>query len=205
MKLRNLRERLRLQRLIEEVASDLFRLKARGLFLHVEQIETRGRIPTIIRAWAKLHFLPKGSPFCCMEPTCHLFVDPTLPHPIADEIRRRLRLRQSVEFRFADVHPIVHDGVQLDSFNGATPVPADINQQDQLGRTALWRAAARGYEHQVESLIESGADPNIPGPNGRTPLDHARKNDEAGGGYLTHLLEQDTSRLKRGSRTRHID
>jgi ankyrin repeat protein len=140
-----------------------------------------------------------------MGPTCHLFVDPTLPHPIADEIRRRLRLRQSVEFQFADVHPIVHEGVQLDRFNAVTAVPADINQQDQLGRTALWRAAARGYEHQVESLIEAGADPNVSGPHGNMPLDHARKQDEAGGGYITYLLEQATSRLKQTPPTRQGD
>jgi hypothetical protein len=181
MKLRASHELDRLRRLVEEIANDLHRLSERGLMLAVKRIEVRGRLPERIRAWARLHYLPKGSPFCCMEPGCHLFVDPSLPHPVGEELRRRLRLRQSVEFDFANIEPVLHTGVQFDPvFRNCTIVPDEINERDQLGRTALWRAVRRGYTDQVESLLAAGADPAIPGPNGRTLLDLARASELKG-------------------------
>ncbi len=137
MHLRTPRERERLKRLIEEIANRIFHLQRRGLLLCVEQIETRGRVPSEIRAWANLHYAPEGSPFGCTEPSCQLFVDPYLPHPVGEELRRRLRLRQAVEFEFVSVGRVVHPGVTDDNWRDATAVPADINEKDLLGRTAL--------------------------------------------------------------------
>jgi len=131
-----------------------------GLLLHVEQIEIRGRVPTQIRAWANLHFLREGSPFSVTEADLQLFVAPDVPHPIGEELRRRLR--QVVDFEFASLRPVVHPGVTTDRWGYATSVPADINERDQLGRTALWRAAFRGYAEQVLELLEAGADAGIP-------------------------------------------
>jgi hypothetical protein len=189
MKLRNSREQQRLRRLIEEVADEVFHLERQGLLLCVERIETRGRVPTAIRAWASLHFLPEGSPFWTTEASNQLFVDPGRPHPIGEELRRRLRLRQAVEFEFAKLHGVIHPGVVADNWAYATSVPADINAKDELGRTALWRAAIRGYADQVESLLAAGADVSLPGPNGQTLLERVRQG-HGDGDYIVYLLEQ---------------
>jgi hypothetical protein len=189
MKLRNAREQERLKRLIEELANRIFHLKKRGLLLHVEQIEMRGRVPTEIRAWANLHFLRVGSPFSVTEADLQLFVAPDVPHPIGEELRRRLRLRQVVDFEFASLRPVVHPGVTTDRWAYATSVPADINERDQLGRTALWRAAFRGYADQVVELLEAGADAGIPGPDGKTLLEHVRLGN-LHGTYTAYLVER---------------
>jgi hypothetical protein len=189
MKLRTPREQQRLRRLIEEIANQVFRLQQRGLLLCVEQVEASGRLPSEIRAWANLHFLPEGSPFSCTEASIHLFVPPDVPHPIGEELRRRLRLRQAVEFEFVSVHGVVHPGVTADNWACATSVRADINEKDQLGRTALWRAAFRGYADQVMELLETGADASLPGPDGRTLLEHARQG-KFRDTYIGYLLRQ---------------
>jgi hypothetical protein len=154
----------------------------------VEQIETCGRVPTAVRTWANLHFLPQGSPFCCLEVSCHLFVPPDVAHPIGEELRKRLRLRQTVEFEFASLHGVLHPGVTSDKWAHATPVPADFNEQDGLGRTALWRAAFRGYGDQVAALLETGADASLPGPKGKTLLEHVQLGDLPD--YIGYLLER---------------
>ena len=143
MKLRNRHERLRLQRLIEQVATDVYRLRERGLMLHIEQLEAPGRLPSTIRVWANLHFLPQGSPFCCTEPDCHLFylpwifghhVDPA--DSLEAHLRRRLGLRQEIRVAFGPVHRVIHPGVRVDRADEITEVPADVNEKDQMGRTA---------------------------------------------------------------------
>ncbi len=184
MKLASPEEQLRLQRLVERVLSEQLRLEERGYSLAVTRIETPGVPPTRVRAWADLHFLPKGSPFCCMEPSCHL---PPLDG-VGDELRRRLKLSQEVSFELADVEPVLHTDVVLDGI-GETPVPRNINEQDALGRTALWRAAIRDYEAQVEALLAAGADPLVRGPSGRTILDLNREG-RVRGDCIPLLLER---------------
>jgi hypothetical protein len=196
MKLRNVRERQRLQRLIEEISNKMFRLEARGLALYVEEIETRGRIPQRIQAWANLHFFQRGSPFCCMEPSCHLFVDPTLPHPLGDALRKRLKLQQTIDFGFVHVHPVLHDGLRIDPVLGLARVRHNIDERDELGRTALWRAVVRGDTRQIESLLEAGADPTVPGPGGQTLFDRAPTGD-VNDPYTMWLLEQAATTLRK--------
>jgi hypothetical protein len=171
MKLRAPHEQARLARLVERIVNKEHRLRERGLRLFVQQIEVCGRVPQRIRAWATLHFTLHGSPYCCGEPSCLLFVEPGTINPVEVELRKSLGLRQSVAFDFARVVPVIHRGVLFDGICGGTFVPADVNETDPRGRTALWRAVARGYDDQVEELLERGADPSIPGPDGRTVFD----------------------------------
>jgi ankyrin repeat protein len=84
---------------------------------------------------------------------------------------------------------VVHPGVTADNWAYATAVPADINEKDGLGRTALWRAAFRGYADQVIELLEAGADASLPGPDGRTLLEHARQG-ALHDTYIGYLLQQ---------------
>ncbi|KAL8821908.1 MAG: hypothetical protein Q9223_000138 [Gallowayella weberi] len=50
----------------------------------------------------------------------------------------------------------------------------DLNAVDSSGRTALVWAAARGDELALRTLINYGADVNLPDGQGNTPLHHAR-------------------------------
>src|SRR5690606_34038103 len=104
---------------------------ARGLRLDACRVETGSRLPSVIRLSANLTFLPLGSPFCCMEPSCHLphWCAEALFQP-AQTIQRRLRLTQPIELRIIDVEPILLPDVELDRFGGAayrTPVPHPID------------------------------------------------------------------------------
>jgi ankyrin repeat protein len=46
----------------------------------------------------------------------------------------------------------------------------NLKPQDHQGRTALWRAAKDERREAVAALLKLGADPNIKGPGGQTPL-----------------------------------
>jgi len=50
-----------------------------------------------------------------------------------------------------------------------------VNQRDQEGATPLFLAAAKGDARSAALFLAYGADPNIPGPQGLTPLAAARK------------------------------
>ena len=47
---------------------------------------------------------------------------------------------------------------------------ADINKEDNDGRTALWTAAAKGHTECLQELIAAGADINKEDNDGRTAL-----------------------------------
>lgn len=100
-----------LKRLIEEAVSEQCDLRARGLWLCVDDLEVVGHPPSQIRVWATLHFLPTGSPFCCGEPGCHLGLPERLP-AINDHLRRSMGMTQPVTVDFGeDVAVCYHEGV----------------------------------------------------------------------------------------------
>ncbi|HXS27923.1 MAG TPA: ankyrin repeat domain-containing protein, partial [Steroidobacteraceae bacterium] len=49
-----------------------------------------------------------------------------------------------------------------------------IDSRDTSGRTALFLAVLHRHEAVVRALLGSGANPNLGGPDGRTPLEVAR-------------------------------
>ena len=71
--------------------------------------------PVLIRAWATLHFLPAGSPFCCGEPGCHLGLEGDRLAEIEDQLGREMGLRQPVSLDLHDrVQVDYHDGILFD-------------------------------------------------------------------------------------------
>ena len=49
---------------------------------------------------------------------------------------------------------------------------ADINLQDEMGCTALMRAAYSGFEELINLLVNNGADTNIKDKDGRKAYDY---------------------------------
>ena len=90
-----------LKRLIEEAVSTRCRLADRGLWFCIDRVEANGRPPERLKAWATLHFLPAGSPFCCGEPECHLGLIERIDD-VNDHVRRAMNLRQPVIVDFGD-------------------------------------------------------------------------------------------------------
>jgi hypothetical protein len=168
------RSRHRLKRFIEEIVSDECRLLGRGLLFMVDELAVSGSPPQRIKVWGTLHFLPLGSPFCCCEPMCHLWLFGDRAERVNDAMRRRLGLRQEVSIEFVCIRPAPHNGVEFDGqFRSLQPIrnDEDIDQRDGLGRTALMRAAMRGYDDLVEELLAAGANPLVVDYSGRGILD----------------------------------
>ncbi|MGA2500111.1 MAG: ankyrin repeat domain-containing protein [Tepidisphaeraceae bacterium] len=180
------RSRHHLKHLVEEIVATECRLAERGLAFIIDEIEVIGAPPERLRVWATLHFLPLGSPFCCREPGCHLFLYVDRLERVNDALRRRLGLRQDVSIEFVDFGAVVCDGVEFD-MDGlcSAPDPQDIDQRDALGRTALMRAAMRGYDYVVEDLLAAGADPTAVDHEGRSILDRVGR----GNLWIISLLE----------------
>lgn len=63
----------------------------------------------------------------------------------------------------------------------------NVNVQDKLGRTPLYRAILQGHYDNVIYLLQHGADPNIPASNKETPLIMAIRN--FGGSCIPALLQ----------------
>jgi ankyrin repeat protein len=95
-------------------------------------------------------------------------------------------LRSRVDVEFIAIRAAEHEGVVFDNVLASmTPVASDdIDRRDALGRTALMRAAARGYDRQVEQLLEAGADPNVVDDRGRCILELAR------GAWIISMIEK---------------
>jgi hypothetical protein len=164
-----------LKKLLELTVTDLFQPSRRGLAFIVDELEVSGSPPQRLRAWATLHFLRLGSPFCCMEPSCHV---PLFAHhleSVSDELRRRMGLTQPVSVRFPDVAVVPHAEVEFDDINGFPPNfnRNEVDRRDALGRTALMRAARHGHDHVVEYLLGLGADPSVVDYRGRGVLEQA--------------------------------
>ena len=101
-----------LKRLVEEACAAELNLPRPGLWLCVDRVEVVGRPPERVRAWATLHFLPEGSPFCCGEPTCQLgHFGSEKRDAIGDRMRRAMGLRHELAFEFADIHAHYSPGV----------------------------------------------------------------------------------------------
>jgi hypothetical protein len=168
------RSKHELKRLIEPMVQSVWNLQTRGLSYLIDEMELVGRPLERIELWGTLHFLPLGSPFCCMEPSCHLVSVDEHMLPLQEALQRAMNLKQDPLVTFRGTQLMVVPGVEFDELGQRTPVAPNVNERDGLGRTALWRAVARGYTEQVEELLAAGADVSIPDINGKTVLDVAR-------------------------------
>lgn len=163
-----------LKQLLEGVIAEDFKLRMRGLAFFVDEIEVEGRPPERIRAWATLHFLQLGSPYCCSEPLCHLPLFGERLDRLDDAIRRQMGLQQKISVELVAIRPAPAADVRFDNlFTAHSPcsIPRDIDQKDGLGRTALMRAAVRGHDREVEELLKAGADPSATDNQGRSILE----------------------------------
>lgn len=163
------RSRHHLKGLVETVVADM-NVPARGLAFIVDELEAFGSPPERLKVWATLHFLRLGSPFCCCEPFCHLPLFGERLDRVNDALRRQMGLRQKVAVEFVAINGVVScAGVEFDSLSGYTPMASrgESDFRDGLGRTALMRAAIRGYDRQVEELLALGADPTVVDNRGR--------------------------------------
>jgi uncharacterized protein len=52
-------------------------------------------------------------------------------------------------------------------------VESEVDARDEMGRTALHRAAMAGDMMVIATLLDAGADPNLPDRQGKTPLHYA--------------------------------
>lgn len=103
-----------LKRLVERAVRDVCGLAGTGLSFHVRAVEIHGRPPTVIRAWAALHFDARGAPYCCGEPGCHLALHGGRAREVSDHVRRAMRLRQELQIDFGDrVGVEYHEGVRF--------------------------------------------------------------------------------------------
>jgi hypothetical protein len=158
------RSRHHLKHLLEAIIAEDFKLAARGLAFFVDEIEVFGSPPEQLKVWATLHFLPLGSPFCCCEPLCHVPFFGAHRDRVNDAVRRQMELQQDVLIKFVGIQVAPVRRVEFDDAFirwRTTTDPNEIDQRDALGRTALMRAAIRGYDRQVEELLKAGADPSI--------------------------------------------
>ena len=105
------RSELRLRQLLERAVQETLSPIRSGLLLSVDHVVVRGRPPERIEAWATLHFLESGSPYCCVEPRCHLPLPEAIP-AVAESVRCALRLRSTVEIEFVRIGSFSHRGAQ---------------------------------------------------------------------------------------------
>jgi ankyrin repeat protein len=168
-----------LKRLVETVVADEFNLQARGLSFFVDELDVFGNPPERLKVWATLHFLPLGSPFCCVEPCCHVPLYGERLDRLNDALRRSMSIRHPVSVEFTVNSNATRAGVEFDDvFSGRCPTTnlSNIDARDALGRTALMRAAIRGHAHLVEELLAGGADPSAVDNRGRGIVEQARTN-----------------------------
>jgi hypothetical protein len=100
-----------LKRLVEAAVADVCGLPRTGLWFCTDLVQARGRPPEHLTVWATLHFVPEGSPFCCGEPGCHLWLFGDRLRDVGDHLRRAMRLRQEVAVEFSNIGVNYHSGV----------------------------------------------------------------------------------------------
>lgn len=74
------------------------------------------------------------------------------------------------------------DAQEVSTFLSSEPVKAQINAQDDFGRTAIWYAAAMGKDDTYNTLLSAGADATIKstgGPLAGTSAQDLRDMDQA--------------------------
>ena len=99
---------------VEHAVTEVCGLASRGLSFRVQRVRLVGCPITRIEVWATLHFLPSGSPFCCGEPGCHLWLFEDRLVQVSEYVRRRLRLKQPVAVVFGDRIDVLYaDGVEF--------------------------------------------------------------------------------------------
>jgi hypothetical protein len=101
-----------LKHLVERAVADVCGLPRPGLWFCVDEVQACGRPPERLIVWANLHFLPAGSPFCCGEPGCHLFLFGERADQVGEHVRHAMHLRQRVTVDFGDrIEANYHEGV----------------------------------------------------------------------------------------------
>ena len=91
----------RIERAIETIVTEVCRLRDRGLWFGVNQVEVTGRPIECIRVWATLRFLAEGSPFCCGAAECELGLIERGAE-ISERIASGLRLANQVNMEFGN-------------------------------------------------------------------------------------------------------
>jgi hypothetical protein len=107
------RSKHELKRLVEQAVTDLCALSQRGMWLCVDELEVRGHPPKSVRLWATLHFMPSGSPFCCSEPGCHLWLLDDRLESLNNAVRRSLCLEHDVKVEFVHIRSHASDGTRF--------------------------------------------------------------------------------------------
>jgi len=69
-------------------------------------------------------------------------------------------------------------------FHPSSVTPHRIDEQNEVGKTALWRACHGGNWVVAQALVEGGADPTLADNTGQSPQDIAK---EKGKKYVTIL------------------
>jgi len=105
------RSKHELKRLAEKAVSDVCGFPRSGLWLCVDELETHGWPPEQVTVWATLHFTSQGSPFCCGEPCCHLWLFGERLREAGESLRRELGLVQPVSLDFRYIGAVYHAGV----------------------------------------------------------------------------------------------
>lgn len=100
-----------IKRLVEQIIAEECDTASRGLALIVEAIELSGRPTELIRVWGTLHFLPAGSPFCCMEPCCQLGDDGDRLERMSEALQKALGVTTPVRLDMDRIVANVHEGV----------------------------------------------------------------------------------------------
>jgi hypothetical protein len=165
-----------IKRILEAAFEDLFQLSPRGLTLDVASLEAKGSPIYAIHAAATLYFLPVGSPFCCQEPGCHipLFI-PERQRRLDERIASDLELTQEVNVKMEGIRCVAIRDVVFEYSQPSFP-SGNVDARDGMGRTALIRAAQRGYDDLFTQLMEAGADIHLRDHKGKTAFDYLGPN-----------------------------
>jgi Ankyrin repeat len=89
----------------------------------------------------------------------------------------------------------------LDAVGVMLDLGVDVNEADQSGNTALFGAAAKGFDSVVQLLVDKGANVNAANKLGQTPLSVTRGGRNAGGFKRTADLLRKLGAIERSPAT----